>query len=229
MIRKDWAFIDTWSKKIKAINHLGGKCQKCNNTNVFHLTFHHRDKTEKESKISDIRDNRWSEILKEINKCDLLCRNCHMELHHDEYLIKESSTRNNKKIFLEIKGTLCELCGYDKCNSSLVFHHVNPDEKEFRLAEIKIKFDTNVEKIMNELNKCQLLCQNCHQEIHIDRNRFEKFKEEIYKKSKSTKERQGKIDRTEVYELYKNGMKKADIARHFCASRGTITDILKKL
>jgi predicted HNH restriction endonuclease len=152
-----------------------------------------------------------------------------MELHHDEYLIKESSTRNNKKIFLEIKGTLCELCGYDKCNSSLVFHHVNPDEKEFRLAEIKIKFDTNVEKIMNELNKCQLLCQNCHQEIHIDRNRFEKFKEEIYKKSKSTKERQGKIDRTEVYELYKNGMKKADIARHFCASRGTITDILKKL
>jgi hypothetical protein len=226
MNRKDWQFIDTWSKKLKAVNHLGKECKLCGNNNIFHFTFHHRNKDEKEYTIGEIRSGRWSKIFNEIEKCDLVCKNCHEEIHYNENIQKESSTKNNKRIFLDIKGGQCEICGYDKCPSSLVFHHLEPTKKEFRMAEVK--YIKDIEIIINELNKCQLLCQNCHQETHIDKDRYFKYEKNILEKSKSDKERQGKIDRYKVFELYNKGIKKSDIARILNASKGTISDIINK-
>jgi hypothetical protein len=37
-----------WSKKIRAIELLGGKCEMCEDNNIFHLCFHHEDSEEKE-------------------------------------------------------------------------------------------------------------------------------------------------------------------------------------
>ena len=67
----DWKYIDVWSKKIRAINHLGGKCKKCGNDNIFHLCFHHTNSNNKEFVINKIRYNRYSTILKEIEKCEI--------------------------------------------------------------------------------------------------------------------------------------------------------------
>lgn len=61
---------------------------------------------------------------------------------------------------LKING--CAICGYDKCNAALVFHHVNPEDKKFNLGN----FRQPVDKIVEEINKCILLCANCHREIH---------------------------------------------------------------
>jgi transposase len=72
--------------------------------------------------------------------------------------------RNLKNEMIQYKGGKCEMCGYNKYSGALEFHHLNPSEKEFNLSNLKsYKFD---EVIKNELDKCSLLCSNCHREIH---------------------------------------------------------------
>jgi hypothetical protein len=72
--------------------------------------------------------------------------------------------RNFKQKCVEYKGGCCEKCGYSKYIGALQFHHLNPIEKDFALSEVKShKFN---EKIKQELDKCILVCANCHFEIH---------------------------------------------------------------
>ena len=68
-----------------------------------------------------------------------------------------------KKRAVEYKGGCCSSCGYDRYIGSLEFHHVNPEGKDFTLAYAK---NTNFEKIKSELDKCIVLCANCHREEH---------------------------------------------------------------
>ena len=69
-----------------------------------------------------------------------------------------------KQWSLEYKGFKCEICGYDKCNEALEFHHLNPQEKDFNLSDKDISLDWEI--IKKELDKCILVCANCHREIH---------------------------------------------------------------
>lgn len=84
-------------------------------------------------------------------------------------------------------------------------------------------------KIEDELNKCQIICKNCHALKHSDLEFYEKYKDEIEKKSKNLKEVQPKIDRKKVKELYDNGIKQVDIAKYFKAKKGTISGIIKEI
>ena len=59
----------------------------------------------------------------------------------------------------------CSRCGYDKCLDALEFHHVDPTVKEFHLGEAR---GYNIEKLRKELEKCILVCRNCHTEIHFE-------------------------------------------------------------
>lgn len=72
--------------------------------------------------------------------------------------------RNLKKEYIAYKGGKCEKCGYDKdCPTAYHFHHKDPTEKEFCISRSKRYRGEDVHK---ELDKCQLLCSNCHSEIH---------------------------------------------------------------
>lgn len=62
------------------------------------------------------------------------------------------------------KGGKCAICGYNRCQSALVFHHINPDEKKFGLSAGG--FTRSWDKTKSELDKCILLCSNCHMEVH---------------------------------------------------------------
>lgn len=73
--------------------------------------------------------------------------------------------RDIKKQLIEYKGGSCIICGYNKSYRSLHFHHLNPDEKDFTLGHKWGKLGFN-EKIKKELDKCVLVCANCHGEIH---------------------------------------------------------------
>lgn len=69
--------------KIKAVMVLGGKCQKCGwNEHPAALQFHHRDPSQKSftittSVMGSPKKYPWEVVLQEIEKCDLLCANCH--------------------------------------------------------------------------------------------------------------------------------------------------------
>lgn len=69
-----------------------------------------------------------------------------------------------KKQLVEYKGGKCEHCGYDKCISALEFHHINPSEKDFGIGQYGSS--KSFEKMKQEVDKCILLCCNCHRELH---------------------------------------------------------------
>ena len=70
--------------------------------------------------------------------------------------------KRTKRKLIEYKGGSCELCGYSKCDKALEFHHLNPDEKDFGISGKSLSFD----KLKEEVDKCILVCSNCHSEIH---------------------------------------------------------------
>jgi hypothetical protein len=76
---------------------------------------------------------------------------------------------NIKKKALQYKGGKCERCGYDKCERALAFHHLDPTQKEYTLSRSNISWD----KVKKELDKCILVCCNCHMELHdeIEKNK----------------------------------------------------------
>ena len=106
-----------------------------------------------------------------------------------KYLIFKVSEirRSNKLKAIEYKGGCCEKCGYNKCPGSLVFHHEDPNQKEFGISANGVS--RSFEKMKPELDKCVLLCSNCHNEIHFMEHEEERIRkaEEIEKEKRSYK------------------------------------------
>lgn len=74
--------IDTWWLEYKAKL----SCIRCGENHPGCIDFHHRDPARKEATVSAMVQRAWSKvrILAEIEKCDVLCANCHRKLHWDE-------------------------------------------------------------------------------------------------------------------------------------------------
>ncbi len=88
--------------------------------------------------------------------CHTICKLCDNKRSLDR-------SRQNKLKAIEYKGGCCTQCGYDKNPAALSFHHINPKDKDPNFAKMKFwSFD----KIATELDKCILVCMNCHAEIH---------------------------------------------------------------
>lgn len=75
-------------RKAWAAELLGGKCFRCEQDHPAALDFHHRDPSQKLARISDMlyrsRKHTEEEIVAEIMKCDLLCKNCHAIEHYGD-------------------------------------------------------------------------------------------------------------------------------------------------
>ena len=85
------------------------------------------------------------------------CKRCiHDAVHRRRYTIKAQA--------VEYKAGQREICGYDKCIDALEFHHLNPEEKDFGIG--CKGYTRSWEKVKNELDKCIMICSNCHREIH---------------------------------------------------------------
>lgn len=69
-----------------------------------------------------------------------------------------------KRKCVEYKGNKCNICSYDRCIQALEFHHRDPAEKDFAIGANGVTRAWS--KVMVELDKCDLLCANCHRETH---------------------------------------------------------------
>ena len=98
------------------------------------------------------------------------CNKCEVEL---------ASLKNQRRKIkaVEYKGGKCELCNYDKNISALEFHHLNPEEKDFTISGYKCGWEV----LKKELDKCILVCSNCHREIHNPQSTIQNIKEMIEK------------------------------------------------
>lgn len=74
--------------KNKAIIYKGSKCIRCNltfpETPQFIFDFHHRDPSTKNINWTGIRKHGWKKIKEEIDKCDLVCANCHRYIEYSD-------------------------------------------------------------------------------------------------------------------------------------------------
>ena len=88
-------------------------------------------------------------------------------------LTKDESKRNKinsvknfrkklKEKAVEYKGGKCIKCGYNNYIGALEFHHRDPKEKDFSIGQYTYSW----ERVKAELDKCDLLCANCHREVH---------------------------------------------------------------
>lgn len=70
-----------------------------------------------------------------------------------------------KKRAVAYKGGSCKRCGYSKCLNALQFHHTDPSQKDFSFSS---NHSRSWARIQAELDKCVLLCSNCHVEVHAE-------------------------------------------------------------
>ena len=76
----------------------------------------------------------------------------------------KNKVKQFKQLCLDYLGGKCTKCGYNKCNAALDFHHLDPTKKEFPIPRKKQL--TLTQPIKDELDKCTILCANCHREHH---------------------------------------------------------------
>lgn len=83
-----------------------------------------------------------------------------------DYLKNAVSKRRKKlrEVAIQYKGGKCVFCGYGKCIDALEFHHLDPKEKDFGIS--KNGMTRSWEKTKKEVDKCILICANCHRELH---------------------------------------------------------------
>ena len=83
-----------------------------------------------------------------------------------EYLIEAVRKRRKKirQMAIEYKGGKCQICGYNSCPEAMEFHHQNSSEKNFGISNKG--YTRSWENVKKELEKCVMLCANCHREVH---------------------------------------------------------------
>ena len=83
-----------------------------------------------------------------------------------------SEKKSTKKKFIvksrivEELGGCCNRCGYSKYQSAMEFHHIDKDAKDFTISDKRRVVLT--EQVVMELDKCILVCSNCHSKIHTE-------------------------------------------------------------
>jgi len=65
---------------------------------------------------------------------------------------------------IEYKGNKCQICGYDRCAEAMEFHHLDSSEKDFGVSHKG--YTRGWLKVKEEIDKCVMLCANCHREVH---------------------------------------------------------------
>jgi hypothetical protein len=95
--------------------------------------------------------------------CSVKCKQSDINIRHQNYVNQEKRGYDNKRKLLEYKGYKCSECGYDKNSAALCFHHLR--DKKFQL-DIRKCSNTKWETLVEEANKCIVLCHNCHMETH---------------------------------------------------------------
>lgn len=105
-----------------------------------------------------------------------ICKLCHKKYNAQHYINNKDQYKNNrtkrrdkhKEFFHNIKKNLkCDNCGETRWYV-LDFHH-NEGDKEFNISTW-FSSGLSIERFKKELEKCSVLCSNCHRELHFLEN-----------------------------------------------------------
>ena len=95
--------------------------------------------------------------IERFNSCGM-CKSCHRNR-------MRKKRREFKLDYIAYLGGICLRCGYKEHPAAMDFHHIDPSQKEFHLGKYQNKLN---DKVRKELDKCVLLCANCHRILHYE-------------------------------------------------------------
>lgn len=147
--------------------------QGCSFTNIRYWLRKHGLNTKTYLRTNDASCKNCGSILRgrQTDYCSKKCNqqklaNAFYATNKEKILFKSRQKGLERKIYFVNKfGGKCQCCGYDKNLAALTFHHTDPENKSFNLDMRKMT-NTKMTLLEAEAKKCQLLCQNCHVEIH---------------------------------------------------------------
>ena len=135
-------------------------------------------------KCSPFKKHNTTNLVKQeldLNRKDRLCPKCKEILSIEKFYDRRGKKNNSpyckdcmnkitrsrqlatKTKAIQYLGGHCVICGYDKYQGSMQFHHKDPTIKDFTIGYHACWC---FESIKKELDKCVLLCSNCHHEVH---------------------------------------------------------------
>ena len=142
------------------MNNIGlDSSKKLTDDEIKELKEYYKTHTKKETalkfKVSETTVTKYKECKRE-------------ELTEEERKIKNYQhvkyfRNRTKERAVEYKGGKCLICGYNRCINAFDFHHLDPKEKDFAISG---NCNRAWEKVKSELDKCVMLCSNCHREVH---------------------------------------------------------------
>ncbi|GAA0204973.1 homing endonuclease associated repeat-containing protein [Halobaculum roseum] len=181
-----------WLREVK--RNRGG-CRECGESDPQCLDFHHRNAAEKDLDVNKTVPFGWSRdrIRAEVDKCDLLCANCHTLEHSDRHTWTEripndllgdgvELSRSDRRKLLQPGAFGLEKAdrlrlwtyayqrevGCRECDLPdpvrLQFHHTD-DDKTATVADL-IGASASTNDVLREVKKCEVLCVNCHRKEH---------------------------------------------------------------
>jgi hypothetical protein len=182
--------IKTWYRQYKTTI----RCIRCGENDPACLQFHHRSRGEKKMSIATyvFQASNLEKFIQELDKCDVLCANCHLIEHWQERdesadileyteLQQQLMDTQGWRARLKIKRRIFQLDGviwfnrYKRtltCNSCdvshpacLQFHHIDSNNKYKDVGNLVYRV-TKIDQLKREIDKCEVLCSNCHAKYH---------------------------------------------------------------
>ena len=147
------------------------------------IDFHHKSGESKEGGISSMRLQSMSQVKAEVDKCIAVCANCHRIIHQKQRIGKERPllnkiARDRQRWYAQMKATqICSICGqsFPDCPSVMEFHHRGDSKKEGGISSMAIRTAIPLSQVQAEIDKCIVVCANCHRIVHdLDRHKKKK-------------------------------------------------------
>jgi len=144
---------------------LGGKCKHCDCLELFKLEFDHINPKLKTKQITRIHPDK---LEKELENIQLLCNICHrIKSFNEQKITRNKSNKDDKKnIVKEIKRKIngCQICNWTHENDEILsycldFDHIYGEKYQ----QISNLFSYKKEILLDEIEKCRILCRSCHQ------------------------------------------------------------------
>ena len=86
--------------------------------------------------------------------------------HRNKHIDRAKQTRRTRDMEEYVRAHKldrgCCVCGYRKSHAALCFHHRDPSTKSFELS----KTPKSWRSTRREIAKCDVMCLNCHAELH---------------------------------------------------------------
>lgn len=196
MLNKDRAMINQTAKKLKAIEILGCNCKHCGCNmldNHWYAEFHHINPLTKDKNVTDLMSSNWMYIEKELQKCILLCSNCHRKQHY------------NEERFIKYKDEIYKL-----------------KEKVQEWTSQKNKLTNEDTELINNLHKKGKTIFFISKQLHVTRKVIRRYYKLNNMTPNITKDEIFKIPKEKLIEMVNSGMSIGRIAKIYKTTFTTI-------